>query len=97
MDRRKMCERGRRGELRGRACWLLFLVDNLRGELSLRLPSTHMTYGCVRALLDLVMPFFEPIVSNSKTKYTAPPSFTSLEVVYVDESGLPGFGVSITA
>lgn len=53
------------------------------------LSSSHLV---PRTLLDLVVSFFP--TPDPAARYTAPPPFATLEVVYVDESGLPGYGVS---
>lgn len=39
---------------------------------------------------------FTPLDDPSQTnpRFKPPPTFESLEVLYVDESGVPGFGVS---
>lgn len=52
--------------------------------------------GGYSALLELMKPYFPAIelaASSSNPRYTPPPTFAGIEVVFVDESGVPGFDV----
>lgn len=50
-----------------------------------------------RALLDLMQIYCprREAKSGIKGKYVPSTNFSSIEVVYVDESGVPGYGVSL--
>lgn len=50
---------------------------------------------CDRALLEVCKGFFRPEdeAVDPRRKYTPPPAFKAIEVIYVDQSEVEGYGV----
>lgn len=48
-----------------------------------------------RALLNLIRTSFPVVHAKQNARFTPPPTFQKFEVVYVDESGVPGYGVRL--
>lgn len=74
---------------------MLFQEELVRGEFNGSLFRTSADRSMFRVLLKLMKPFL-PDSTPTAAKYIPLP-FSKIEVVYVDESGVPGYGVSLLA